>query len=67
MFADGNRRNFDLDNLISVSRQEWGAMVVYKLNTFDTGLTKQGLALARLRLLINKRKRELKEGRKGKT
>jgi hypothetical protein len=63
-FADGNKRNFDLDNLICVSRQEWGAMISYKLYSGNAELTKLGLNLARLNMLINKRKREAAGHRK---
>jgi hypothetical protein len=62
-FADGNKLNFDLGNLVLASRQEMAAMMAYKYYSPDAELTKQGLALARLTLLINTRKRERKGGK----
>jgi hypothetical protein len=63
IFADGNKRNFDLGNLVLVSHRELAAMMAYKYYSPDAELTKQGLALARLKMLINKRKRDLKGGK----
>ena len=48
IFADGNRRNFDPDNLILVSNGELAIMNHKKLVTPDTELTKTGHIIAKL-------------------
>ena len=54
IFADGNNRNFDLENLILVSDAEELIMNRNKLFKKDTELTKAGVVVAKL--LVNKRK-----------
>jgi hypothetical protein len=61
IFADGNKLNFDLNNLLLVSRNEVAIINHEGLISSDPDLTKTGLLVARLKLLTNKRVRELKE------
>jgi hypothetical protein len=62
IFADGNRSNCNLNNLLLVSRAELSVINQLGLISSDPELTKTGLLVARIKLLINKRERELKEG-----
>lgn len=57
IFADGNIRNFDLNNLIVVSDAEELIMNQHKLFKEDTELTKSGVAIAKLLDRVNKRKK----------
>ena len=54
-FLDGDRRNYDLDNLILVSKAESAYMARKRLYTDDKELTRTGVALARLGTTINKK------------
>ena len=56
IFADGNIRNFDLNNLIVVSDAE--ELIMNQCNLFkkDTELTKSGAIIAKLLDKVNKRK-----------
>ena len=56
IFADGNIRNFDLENLILVSDAEELIMNRNKLFKKDTELTKAGVVVAKLLDKVNKRK-----------
>jgi hypothetical protein len=64
IFADGNRQNFALDNLVLVSRGEHGVMNRYGLRSAHGELTKTGKAVADIKILIANRKREAKSGKK---
>lgn len=59
IFADGDNRNFDFDNLIIVSDAE--ELIMNRNNLFkeDTKLTKAGVAVAKLLDKVNKRKKDL--------
>lgn len=57
IFADGNIRNFDLNNLIVVSDAEELIMNQHKLFKEDTELTKSGVVIAKLLDKVNKRKK----------
>ena len=59
IFADGNNRNFDLNNLIVVSDAE--ELIMNRNNLFkeDTELTKTGVVVAKLLDKVNKRKKDL--------
>jgi hypothetical protein len=59
IFADGNRSNFAIDNLLLVSRGELGYMNRNRLVFSDRNLTRTGRALAALELAIAEREREL--------
>lgn len=59
IFADGNNRNFDLDNLILVSNAEELIMNRNKLFKTDKELTKAGVAVAKVLDKVNKRKKDI--------
>jgi hypothetical protein len=61
IFADGDRLNFDLDNLVLVSCGELAVMNCCNLISTDKDLTKAGKAVADIKLLIAKRKRDMKK------
>jgi hypothetical protein len=63
-FADGNRSNYALDNLLLVSRAELAVMNTQGLFLKDKDLTKTGRAVARLILAICDREREIGKRRK---
>jgi len=46
IFGDGNNRNFDINNLVLVSRQQLLIMNRYKLIQNDTDLTRTGVIIA---------------------
>jgi hypothetical protein len=56
IFADGNQLNFDIDNLVLVSRAEHAVMNRKNLRFNDTDLTKTGLNIAKLIIAKNKRR-----------
>ena len=57
IFADGNNRNFDLQNLIVVSDAEELIMNRNKLFKEDAELTKTGVVIAKVLDRVNKRKK----------
>lgn len=57
LFADGNKRNFDINNLILVSDNEMLIMNKNKLTSTDKELTKTGHLVAKLINKINERKK----------
>jgi hypothetical protein len=61
IFADGDKRNFALDNLLLVSRSEHAVMNSCGLRSARGELTKTGKAVADLKLLIAERKRGAKK------
>ncbi len=69
IFADGNRRNFDPENLLLVSSAELVRMNQNGWIFDDAELTKTGAAVAKLKCLAAERKRKSKptEERKDKT
>jgi hypothetical protein len=58
IFADGNNRNFDIRNLLLVSRKELFVMNHLGLISANKELTKAGKTVAAIRILIAARKRE---------
>jgi hypothetical protein len=58
IFADGNKRNFDLDNLMLVSRRELAVMNTLGLIANDKELTAVGKTIADVKLAVGKRKRQ---------
>jgi hypothetical protein len=66
IFADGNNRNFKLDNLLLVSRAELGVMNSAGLIFNNGKLTKSGQIIANVKMAIGKRKRKKKTGRRKK-
>jgi hypothetical protein len=65
IFADGDKLNLALDNLIMVSRSELAVMNNCGLISKDGDLTRIGKSIADIKLVIAKRKREMKK--RGKT
>lgn len=57
IFADGNRQNVTLDNLLLLSRRELAVMNKRGLISVKPELTKTGLAVANIYLKIGERKR----------
>jgi hypothetical protein len=56
IFADGNRLNYALDNLLLVSRAEHGVMNRYNLRSDKGELTMAGKLVADIKMAITKRK-----------
>lgn len=63
IFGDGNRRNFDPDNLILISRQQLAVVNKHGLIRNDADLTRIGIAIADIQRKISecKRKRRRRE------
>jgi hypothetical protein len=59
MFANGDKSDFNLDNLLMVSRKERGFMNHEGLIFSDKDLTKTGKAIADLTFIIADRERKL--------
>ena len=57
IFADGDRRNVTLGNLLLVTRAEAISLGQYRLLSSDVDFTKAGLALVRLRMAMKKNER----------
>jgi hypothetical protein len=64
IFADGNRLNMTLKNLLMVSRAELAVMNRLHLISAQRELTKTGKAVADIKLLIAGRKRGIKKRKK---
>jgi hypothetical protein len=64
IFADGDKSNFALDNLILVSRGELVVMNRCGLISNDKDLTQAGKAVADIKLAIGGRKRGMKKRKK---
>jgi hypothetical protein len=64
IFADGNRLNTRLDNLLLVSRSELAVMNHLGLISNNGKLTGIGKSIADIKLLIARRKKELKKREK---
>lgn len=58
IFLDGNHQNFNLENLMAVSKNESMALTKNELRSSDPDLTRSGLALTRLNLLTRTLERE---------
>lgn len=63
IFADGNRLNVRLSNLLMVSRRELAVMNRFGFISENKDLTKVGKSIADIKLLIGVRERTLKRGR----
>lgn len=57
-FLDGNKNNFDIDNLEAVTFQEIGILNFQSLRFEDKDLAKLGLNIARMQLVLKKVKKE---------
>jgi hypothetical protein len=64
MFADGNKLNVSLSNLLMVSRRELAVMNRCGLISGDKDLTKAGKSIAAIKILIGERERVAKGGGK---
>lgn len=62
IFADGDRLNVALDNLILVSRKELAMLNKYRLISKDADLTKTGVIIADVVLKIGERKKNRRRG-----
>lgn len=62
IFADQNKRNFNLDNLVLVSKAELLIMNKEKLIKKDANLTKVGVNIAKVKAKVNEIKKDLKVG-----
>lgn len=58
LFADGNTRNFDVDNLVRITREELLYLNQEGLISKDQDITKAGVGVAKLIAKINERVRE---------
>lgn len=58
IFADKNNRNFEIDNLILISRKQAMILNKFKLISDDAELTKFGVNVANLIIKIGERKNE---------
>lgn len=61
IFLDGNKRNFDIDNLMLISKKENFHMNSRNLRFNDKELTKVGLSLTKLNIKINELEKRNKE------
>lgn len=60
IFANGNRLDINLDNLILISRRELVVLNKFGLISADAELTRSGVAVADIYLKISERKKRLK-------
>ena len=60
IFADGDKSNFDVDNLICVSRDELRQLNLHKLKKDDAELTKTGLNIAKIMIKLAELRKEKK-------
>jgi hypothetical protein len=67
LFADGDKLNFALNNLLLVSRRELSVMNKQGLICNHRDLTLAGKAIADIKILIADRKQEIKTGKKSRT
>lgn len=58
LFADGNTRNFDVENLVRVTREELLFLNQEGLISSDQDITKAGVGVAKLMAKINERVRD---------
>lgn len=61
IFLDGNKRNFDIDNLMMISNKENFHMNKNELRFSDKELTKTGLSLAKLNIKIAEMEKRKKD------
>ena len=60
IFADGNKSNFDINNLICVTRNELKVLNKCRLISSDPELTKTGLNVAKIRIKLAELRKEKK-------
>ena len=61
IFADGDKNNLDIDNLICVTRNELKVLNKYKLISSFPELTKTGLNVAKLKIKLAELRKEKKD------
>ncbi len=61
IFADGNKKNFNIENLILVSRKELAVLNKNKLLRDNAELTNIGIAIAKIKIAIADKKRKKEE------
>lgn len=64
IFGDGNRRNFELDNLILVSRAQLAILNKHNLIQMDAELTRTGVVIADIYKKIGEWKKVKKNTKK---
>ena len=57
IFADGNKQNFNLDNLVLISRRENAVLNHMRLRSSDKGITKASVNLVKIKVVLAERKR----------
>lgn len=62
IFGDGNRRNFELSNLIMITRGQLARMNQNHLIKDDADLTRTGVLIADVITAISRRKKSIKKG-----
>lgn len=55
IFADGNKRNFDIDNLVLVTEKELMYLIKNNLIYNDCELTKTGLLIAKIKIAVKEK------------
>lgn len=64
IFADGNKQNFDLDNLVCVSRQELVRLNNNQMTLTNKEVTQTYIGIVKLQIAIADKKKRKKENRK---
>lgn len=64
IFADGNKQNFDLDNLVCVSRQELIRLNKNQMTLTNKEVTQAYIGIVKLQIAIADKKKRKKENRK---
>ena len=59
IFADGNKSNFNLDNLIKVNKKEFLHLNYFSLRFNDSEYTKVGLTIVKVIIKAKERQKEL--------
>lgn len=62
IFLDGNKRNFDIDNLALVTRSQMGRMSTHKLYSEKREITSAGIMLCKLMEATDDARKEKKDG-----
>lgn len=61
LFADGNKSNFNLDNLIKVNKKEFLHLNYFRLRFNDPEYTKVGIAIAKVIIKTKERQKEFSD------
>jgi len=60
LFADGDKSNFDISNLLLISKNELGYMSYHGMLSSNAEYTKTGIAIAKLAIAIKEKQKEQK-------